>query len=72
VAAGFLLFAQVLELLVGSNINKEQLSHIADRTMHECDSDNDRLITFEEFKRVSSVVGLRLEGGEARLKWGSL
>nr|CAB3230701.1 calcineurin B homologous protein 1-like [Phallusia mammillata] len=41
---------QVLELLVGANISKEQLSHIAERTLLECDTNNDRQITFEEFK----------------------
>ena len=43
---------QILKLLVGSNINQEQLSHIAERTMLETDTNNDRLITFEEFTTV--------------------
>lgn len=45
---------KVLQLLVGSNINKDQLSHIAERTLLECnggDSDQ-RIITYEAFKEV--------------------
>ncbi|CAK8693178.1 calcineurin B homologous protein 1-like [Clavelina lepadiformis] len=45
---------QILKLLVGSNISKEQLSHIAERTLLESDKNNDRNITFDEFKTVMS------------------
>jgi len=42
---------QVLRLMVGSNINHEQLSHIAERTILESDLSNDRSIDFEEFQK---------------------
>nr|XP_002128696.1 calcineurin B homologous protein 1-like [Ciona intestinalis] len=43
---------QILKLLVGANINQDQLSHIAERTLLESDTNNDRHISFEEFKTV--------------------
>eukprot|EP00088_Acartia_fossae_P068921 TRINITY_DN8855_c0_g1_i2.p1 TRINITY_DN8855_c0_g1~~TRINITY_DN8855_c0_g1_i2.p1 ORF type:complete len:224 (+),score=56.29 TRINITY_DN8855_c0_g1_i2:42-713(+) len=39
----------VLSMMVGSNINQEQLQSIANRTITEADSDKDGLISFEEF-----------------------
>jgi len=41
----------VLRLMVGSNINAEQLSHIAERTILESDLSHDRAIDFEEFQK---------------------
>jgi len=40
--------------MVGSNVNHEQLSHIAERTILESDLSKDRSIDFEEFRKVSS------------------
>jgi len=42
---------QVLRLMVGTKINQEQLSHIAERSMLESDLSKDREIDFEEFKK---------------------
>lgn len=42
----------VLKLLVGSNISQEQLAQIAERTLQESRTDDDRTITFEAFKEV--------------------
>ena len=39
-------------MLVGSNINQEQLSQIAERTLLES-ADEDRQISFEAFKEVN-------------------
>ena len=41
----------VLNMMVGDNIPKDQLNAIAERTIGELDSDNDMVITFEEFKK---------------------
>jgi len=42
----------VLTMMVGSNIKTEQLLSIAERTIMEADTDNDHLISFEEFTKV--------------------
>jgi len=42
---------QVLRLMVGTKINQEQLSHIAERSMLESDLSKDREIDFEEFQK---------------------
>ena len=41
--------------MVGTKINQEQLSHIAERSMLESDLSKDREIDFEEFQKVSFV-----------------
>ena len=38
--------------MVGTKINQEQLSHIAERSMLESDLSKDREIDFEEFQKV--------------------
>jgi len=42
----------VLKLLVGANISQEQLAQIAERTLAESKTDENRQITFEAFKEV--------------------
>ncbi|KAH3853762.1 hypothetical protein DPMN_096294, partial [Dreissena polymorpha] len=46
----------VLHMMVGDNISEEQLNSIADRTIAEADEDGDRMISFEEFKKVMERV----------------
>ena len=41
--------------MVGTKINQEQLSHIAERSMLESDLSKDREIDFEEFQKVFFV-----------------
>ncbi|CAF3329510.1 unnamed protein product [Rotaria socialis] len=40
---------EILKLMVGGNVNDEQISTIADHTIGELDVDGDLKITFEEF-----------------------
>ncbi|VDI10672.1 serine/threonine-protein phosphatase 2B regulatory subunit [Mytilus galloprovincialis] len=42
----------VLHMMVGANISEEQLGSIADRTIHEADTDGDKQISFDEFKQI--------------------
>jgi len=42
----------VLTMMVGANISSDQLLSIAERTIMEADTDQDALISFEEFARV--------------------
>ena len=67
----FLMFIQVLQLLVGSNINKDQLSHIADRTLLECNGDqvNDGTISYEAFKQVIQFKVNDCENGFLNKLW---
>ena len=44
--------------MVGTKINQEQLSHIAERSMLESDLSKDREIDFEEFKKVFFLICL--------------
>ena len=39
-------------MMVGVNINDEQLESIADRTLSEADDDQDGFISFPEFSKV--------------------
>lgn len=39
----------ILHMMVGANINEEQLSSIAERTIVEADEDGDQMISFDEF-----------------------
>nr|QBH72780.1 calcineurin b subunit [Nicoletia phytophila] len=39
----------ILHMMVGANINEEQLTSIAERTIMEADQDGDQMISFEEF-----------------------
>ncbi|CAK1550438.1 unnamed protein product [Leptosia nina] len=39
----------ILHMMVGVNISEEQLSSIAERTIIEADTNNDQMISFEEF-----------------------
>lgn len=39
----------ILHMMVGANINEEQLASIAERTIVEADEDGDQMISFEEF-----------------------
>ncbi|XP_077299759.1 calcineurin like EF-hand protein 1 elm [Arctopsyche grandis] len=41
----------ILHMMVGANISEEQLSSIAERTILEADTNNDQMISFEEFCR---------------------
>ena len=43
---------QILEMMVGVNIGREQLELIAHRTIKDADEDIDDAIDFEEFKKV--------------------
>jgi len=43
---------EVLTMMVGENICKEQLLSIAERTIIEADTDRDNLISFDEFVKV--------------------
>lgn len=47
-----LYYVQILEMMVGVNIGKEQLESIAHRTIKDADADSDDAIDFEEFKQV--------------------
>ena len=47
-------------MMVGANINDEQLEIIADRTLAESDEDEDGFISFEEFSKVSITLFNRL------------
>jgi Ca2+-binding EF-hand superfamily protein len=53
---------QVLMMLVGDNLSKDQLRTIVEKTMVEADQDDSGVITFEEFKRcmTNSEVSARL------------
>jgi len=42
----------LLRMMVGANINDEQLEIIADRTLAESDEDEDGFISFEEFSKM--------------------
>jgi calcineurin B family protein 1 len=42
----------VLTMMMGANICEEQLISIAERTIMEADTNNDNLISFDEFKKV--------------------
>ena len=46
------LFA-VLKMMVGNNLNPEQLQQIVDKTIMESDKDKDGKISFEEFKQMT-------------------
>ncbi len=48
----------VLNMMVGDNIPKDQLNAIAERTIGELDSDNDMVITFEEFKKTLDKIDI--------------
>lgn len=39
----------ILHMMVGANIDEEQLTSIAERTILEADDDGDQKISFEEF-----------------------
>jgi len=39
----------VLQMMVGKNINEDQLTSIAERTIQEADKDQDQMIGFQEF-----------------------
>jgi calcineurin B family protein 1 len=39
-------------MMMGANICEEQLISIAERTIMEADTNNDNLISFDEFKKV--------------------
>ncbi|CAH2094748.1 unnamed protein product [Euphydryas editha] len=41
----------ILHMMVGVNISEEQLTSIAERTIIEADTNNDQMISFEEFCR---------------------
>ncbi|CAG0917670.1 unnamed protein product [Notodromas monacha] len=48
----------VLTLLIGANINADQLSSIAERTINEADLDGDEKISFEEFRHSLERAGV--------------
>ncbi len=47
---------QVLKMLVGTNLNDEQLQKIVDKTIQEVDKDGDEKISFDEFSEVRSFI----------------
>eukprot|EP00834_Sanchytrium_tribonematis_P002824 NODE_95_length_21511_cov_0.501168.p13 type:complete len:195 gc:universal NODE_95_length_21511_cov_0.501168:1140-556(-) len=44
----------VLKMMVGNNLNGEQLQQIVDKTIMESDKDKDGQISFEEFRQLTS------------------
>lgn len=42
-------FTDILVRMIGSNVSKEKVDSIAERTMREADVNNDGSITFQEF-----------------------
>jgi len=48
----------LLNMMVGSNISQDQLASIADRTILEADSDNDGIISFDEFQLIMEKVDI--------------
>lgn len=47
--------------MVGANKSTEQLAAIADRTILEADEDKDGFIDYEEFKKVSVTIVVRIK-----------
>jgi Ca2+-binding EF-hand superfamily protein len=48
----------VLHMMVGDNIPEDQLTAIAERTITELDSDNDMVITFDEFCKTLEKIDI--------------
>ncbi len=47
----------MLKMMVGNNLNDVQLQQLVDRTIIKADEDFDGKISFEEFCKVSRLVG---------------
>ena len=58
-------------MMVGDNIPKDQLNAIAERTIGELDSDNDMVITFDEFKRTLEKIDIDDKMSMKFLAWAS-
>lgn len=48
----FEIFAKVLKMMVGNNLNDIQLQQLVDRTIIKADEDFDGKISYDEFKKV--------------------
>lgn len=51
------LFA-VMKMMVGNNLNDQQLQQLVDRTILQADKDGDGMISFEEFKEMVSHIDI--------------
>jgi len=48
----------VMKMMVGNNLNDQQLQQLVDRTMLQADRDGDGLISFEDFKEMVSHIDI--------------
>ncbi|CDJ35737.1 protein phosphatase 2b regulatory subunit, putative [Eimeria mitis] len=51
------LFA-VMKMMVGNNLNDQQLQQLVDRTIVQADKDGDGMISFEEFREMVSHIDI--------------